>query len=60
MNYQLMAKGFLPISVAKEDRLAYYNALDQFAVYGELKNFADMIAALEEKQLDKYLSQKPI
>lgn len=60
MNYQLMAKGFLPISVAKEDRLAYYNALDQFAVHGELKDFADMIAALEERQLDKYLSQKPI
>lgn len=60
MNYQLMAKGFLPISVAKEDRLAYYNALDQFAVHGELKDFADMIAALEEKQLDKYLAQKPI
>lgn len=60
MNYQLMAKGFLPISVAKEDRLAYYNALDQFAVHGELKNFADMIATLEEKQLDKYLAQKLI
>lgn len=60
MNYQLMAKGFLPISVAKEDRLAYYNVLDQFAVHGELRDFADMIAALEERQLDKYLAQKPI
>lgn len=60
MNYQLMAKGFLPISVAKEDRLAYYDALDQFAVHGELRDFADMIATLEEKQLDKYLAQKPI
>lgn len=56
MNYRLMAKGFLPVSIAKEDRLAYYNALDQYAAHGELGDFADMIAALEDKQLDKYLA----
>lgn len=56
MNYQLLAKGFLPVSIAKEDRLAYYNALDQYAAHGELGDFADMIAALEDKQLDKYLA----
>lgn len=56
MNYQLMTKGFLPVSIAKEDRLAYYNALDQYAAHGELGDFADMIAALEDKQLDKYLA----
>lgn len=56
MNYQLLAKGFLPVSIAKEDRLAYYNALDQCAAHGELGDFADMIAALEDKQLDKYLA----
>lgn len=56
MNYQLMDRGFLPVSIAKEDRLAYYNALDQYAAYGELGDFVDMIAALEDKQLDKYLA----
>ena len=56
MNYQLMVKGFLPVSIAKEDRLDYYNALDQYAAHGELGDFADMIAALEDKQLDKYLT----
>lgn len=55
MNYQLMGKGFLPIYIAKEDRLAYYNALDQYAAHGRLDDFADMIALLEEKKLDKYL-----
>lgn len=55
MNYQLMAKGFLPVSIAKEDRLAYYNVLDQYAAYGRLDDFAEMIALLEEKKLDKYL-----
>lgn len=58
MNYQLMAKGFLPVSIAKEDRLEYYNALDKYAAQGELKEFTDMIAALEEKQLDRYLAHK--
>ena len=55
MNYQLMAKGFLPVYIAKEDRLAYYNALDQYAAHGRLDDFAEMIALLEEKKLDKYL-----
>ena len=55
MNYQLMAKGFLPVYIAKEDRLTYYNALDQYAAHGRLDDFADMIALLEEKKLDKYL-----
>lgn len=54
-NYQLIDKGFLPVSIAKEDRLAYYQALDQYAVHGELEDFVVMIAELEEKQLDKYL-----
>lgn len=56
MNYQLLSRGFLPISIAKEDRLDYYNALDKYAVQGELKDFTNMVAMLEEKQLDKYLA----
>lgn len=60
MNYQLMGKGFLPVYIAKEDRLEYYNALDKYATHGELNDFADMIAILEEKKLDKYLEQAAI
>lgn len=56
MNYQLMSDGFLPVSVAKEDRLEYYEALEAYAVYGDLAPFAEMIAALEEARLDEYLS----
>lgn len=55
MNYQLMYAGFLPVSIAKEDRLEYYNALEAYATLGNLKPFADLIAELEEKQLDIYL-----
>ena len=55
MNYQLMSKGFLPISIAKENRLDYYNALEDYAVNGSLKLFTDLIADLEEIQLDNYI-----
>lgn len=55
MNYQLLSQGYLPVSVAKEARLDYYNALEQYAVHGDLQPFAEFVADLEEKQLDEYL-----
>ena len=55
MNYQLMLNGFLPVSIAKEDRLRYYNVLEEYAVNQSLQPFADMIADLEEAQLDEYI-----
>ena len=55
MNYQLISDGFLPVSVAKENRLDYYNALEAYAVQGELERFADLVAELEENQLDTYI-----
>ncbi len=59
VNYQLMSCGFLPISIAKENRLDYYNALDKYAAEGILDDFTNMIAELEEAQLDKYISIMP-
>lgn len=55
MNYQLMAEGFLPVSIAKENRLEYFEALEAYAVDGDLVPFAEMIAGLEETRLDEYL-----
>lgn len=55
MNYQLMSQGFLPVSVDKETRLDYYNALEQYAVSDDLNPFADFVADLEEERLDVYL-----
>ena len=55
MNYRLLQNGYLPVSVAKENRLDYYNALEQYAVNGDLTDFADLVAELEEAQLDEYL-----
>ena len=56
MNYQLMSAGFLPISIAKESRLEYFEALEAYAIAGELMPFADMVAELAEKQLDYYIA----
>ena len=55
MNYQLLKSGYLPVSIAKENRLDYYNVLEQYASGGNLTVFSDFIAELEEMQLDEYI-----
>jgi len=59
MNYQFMANGFLPVSIAKEKRLEYFNVLEEYAVNGNLEPFADMIAALQAERLKEYLTLVP-
>lgn len=56
MNYQLMLQGFLPVSIAKENRLEYFDTLEDYAVHGDLAPFAEMIASLEEQRLEEYLN----
>lgn len=56
MNYQLMINGYLPINISTEDRVRYYESLDRYASKGELDMFADLVAELEEKRLQHYLS----
>ena len=55
MNYQLLANGFPAVSIAKENRLEYFNTLEAYAVEGNLSPFADMIAGLVDQQIDRYL-----
>lgn len=55
MNYQLMEAGFPAISIAKEDRLEYFKALDVYAVEGSLQPFADLVAGLVDRQMEKYI-----
>lgn len=55
MNYQLMANGFPAIDIAKERRLEYFQALEAYAVDGDLAPFANMVAELVEQRLDQYL-----
>jgi len=55
MNYQLLANGFPAVSIAKESRLDYFNALEAYAVEGNLAPFAEMVADLVDHQMDRYL-----
>ena len=55
MNYQLMSEGFCPVSIAKENRVEYYNALEEYAVNQGIASFSELIALLEEEQLDSYI-----
>lgn len=55
MNYQLMGAEFLPVSIAKENRLDYYNALEEYAVNKNLVPFTELIATLEDEQLNAYI-----
>lgn len=55
MNYQLMVHGFLPVSIAKESRLEYFEALESYAVDADLNPFVDFIAVLEEQRLNLYI-----
>ena len=57
MKYQSMINGFPAISIAKENRLEYFNALEAYAVKGNLVPFAEMVANLTEHQLDCYLAR---
>ena len=55
MNYQLMTEGFPAISIDKEDRLEYFKALDAYAAEGSLQPFADMVAGLVDRRLERYI-----
>lgn len=55
MNYQLMSDGWLPVSIAKEDRLRYYEALEMYGAEGDLEPFAIMVAEMEERELDRMI-----
>lgn len=55
MNYQLMTEGFPAVSIAKEDRLEYFEALDAYAAEGNLHPFSDLVEGLVERQMDQYI-----
>lgn len=56
MNYQLMANGYLPISISKESRLLYFEKLETYALTGDVNPFSEFIANLESERLDFYIN----
>ena len=59
MNYQLLANGFPAVSIAKENRLDYFNALEVYTVEGNLVPFAEMVADLTDQPVS-YTHLHPI
>ena len=56
MNYQLMLSGWLPVSIPKEERLRYYEALEAYAVEGDIHPFVAYVSELENKELDSMIA----
>ena len=56
INLELMKAGYPPIDIKFTDRLAYYEAFDEYHVKGNLSAMADMFAKYMQQRLDLYLS----
>jgi Fic family protein len=55
MNFELMRRGFLPVIIPVENRLAYYDALDTAHTSGDYSLFIELVASLEQATLERYL-----
>ncbi|WP_116135482.1 Fic family protein [Trinickia diaoshuihuensis] len=55
LNFELMKFGYPPAVIRKEDRLAYYDALDEACVSGNFENITHLVAEAVKRSLDTYL-----
>ena len=55
VNLELMKAGFPPIDIKFADRIAYYNAFDEYYVQHDLSAMENLFAGYVNAQLDKYL-----
>lgn len=56
VNLELMKAGYPPIDIKFSDRLAYYQAFDDFHAKGNLSAMEDLFARYLNERLDMYLS----
>lgn len=56
VNLELMKAGYPPIDIKFTDRLAYYNAFDEYYAKGKLSTMENLFAGYIEARLDRYLS----
>jgi Fic family protein len=55
LNFELMKFGYPPAVIRKEDRLAYYDALDEACVSGDYRAITRLVAEAVERSLHMYL-----
>ncbi|UOD28521.1 Fic family protein [Massilia violaceinigra] len=56
MNFELMKAGYPPAVIRKEDRLAYYDALDVACANGDVDDIVHLLAKAVERSLNVYLA----
>ena len=56
VNLELMKAGYPPIDIKFTDRLAYYNAFDEYHMKHDLSAMVKLFAGYINEQLDMYLS----
>ena len=59
VNLELMKAGFPPIDIKFTDRIAYYNAFDEYHVKHNLSAMENLFAGYVNARLDKYLKILP-
>ncbi len=55
LNFELMKAGYPPAIIRKEDRLAYYDALDIACVSGACDDITQLVAEAVQRSLSTYL-----
>jgi Fic family protein len=55
LNFELMKFGYPPAVIRKEDRLGYYDALDEACVSGTFEGITRLVAESVQRSLDTYL-----
>lgn len=55
LNFELMKAGYPPAVIRKEDRLAYYEALDEACVSGNYTAITSLVADAAQRSLATYL-----
>ena len=56
VNLELMKAGYPPIDIKFTDRIAYYNAFDEYHVKGKLNGMERLFAKYVNDRLDQYLA----
>ena len=59
VNLELMKAGYPPIDIKFTDRVAYYNAFDEYHVKGKLNAMEKLFAGYINERLDQYLTMLP-
>jgi Fic family protein len=55
LNFELMKAGYPPAIIRKEDRLDYYDSLDEACANGDFSGITQLVANSVQRSLDTYL-----